>query len=98
MAGCQDSLRTTSEPTGSYELYARQPYLSREELRNSYQLVDSDVIRELSHEPAMFYFYIGLMGEVLKQLRLFAASTEASGNVGRKSIEREAPMNDLRLC
>ena len=51
MAGSQASSRTP-EPTGSYEDSAPSPLFQIQEC--SSELVDSNVVRELACEPAMF--------------------------------------------
>ena len=63
MAGSPESSRTTSGPPGSYELSWLFPVKQGREAENSYEPGGSDVVRELSREPAMFQF--GLQGEVL---------------------------------
>ena len=63
MAGSRESLRTTSQPPGSYELSWLFPLKQGQEAESSYEPGGSDVVRELSREPAMFQ--IGLQGKVL---------------------------------
>ena len=63
MAGSRESSRTTSEPPGSYELSASRPCFQGKSQESSYEPGGSDVVRELSREPAMFQ--IGVQGEVL---------------------------------
>ena len=63
MAGSRESSRTTSEPPGSCELSASRPCFQGKSQGSSYEAGGSDVVRELSREPAMFQ--IGLQGEVL---------------------------------
>ena len=70
MAGPRESSRTTSEPPGSYELSWLFPLKQGREAESSYELSNelggSDMVRELSREPAMFQ--IGLQGEALKDV------------------------------
>ena len=54
MAGSRESSRTTSEPPGSYELSAPRPCSKGKSQESSYEPGGSDVVRELSREPAMF--------------------------------------------
>ena len=55
MAGSCESSRTTSESPGSYELSWFFPLkLEGWEAESSYEPGGSDVVRELSREPAMF--------------------------------------------
>ena len=54
MAGSRESSRTTSEPLGSYELSWLSPLKQGQEAESSYEPGSSDVVRELSREPAMF--------------------------------------------
>ena len=63
MAGSRQSLRTTSEWPGSDELSVSHHYLQGKSQEHSYEPGGSDVVRELSHEPAMPQ--IGLWSEVL---------------------------------
>ena len=53
MAGARESSRTTSEPPGSYELFWLFSLKQGREAENSYEPGGSDVVRELSREPAM---------------------------------------------
>ena len=62
MAGSRESSRTTSEPAGSYEFSVSRPCFKGKSQESSYEPGGSDVVRELSREPAMFQ--IGLYGEV----------------------------------
>ena len=54
MAGSSESSRTTSEPPDSYELSWRFPLKQGKSQESSYEPGGSDVVRELSREPAMF--------------------------------------------
>ena len=54
MAGSRESLRTTSEPPGSYELSASRPPFTGKSQESSHEPGGSDVVRELCREPAMF--------------------------------------------
>ena len=54
VAGSHESSRTTSEPSGSYELSWLLPLKQGREAESSYEPGGSDVVRELSREPAMF--------------------------------------------
>ena len=54
MAGSRKSSQTTSEPPGSYELSWLFPVKQGREAERSYEPGGSDVVRELSREPAMF--------------------------------------------
>ena len=54
MAGSRESSRTTSEPPGSYELSWPFPLKQGQDAESSYESGGSDVVRELSREPAMF--------------------------------------------
>ena len=54
MAGSRDSSRSASEPPGSCELSWRDPLKQAREAESSYEPGGSDVVRELSREPAMF--------------------------------------------
>ena len=54
MAGSRESSRTTSETPDSYELSWLFPFKQGREAEHSYKLGGSDVVRELSREPAMF--------------------------------------------
>ena len=65
MAGLHESSRTTSEPPRLYEFSWLFPLKQGREAESSYEPGGSDVVRELSREPAMFQ--IGLQGEVLKR-------------------------------
>ena len=69
MAGSRESSRTTSEPPGSYELSWLFPLKQGREAERSYEPGGSDVVRELSREPAMSQ--IGLQGEAMKKLFCF---------------------------
>ena len=70
MVGSRESSRTTSEPPGSYELSCLFPLKQGQEAESSYEPGGSDVVRELSREPAMFQ--IGVQGEVLKERSMHA--------------------------
>ena len=63
MAGSRKSSRNTSAPPGLYELSASRPCFQGKSQESSYEPGDSDVVRELSREPAMFQ--IGVQGNVL---------------------------------
>ena len=54
MAGSRESSRTTSEPPSSYELSWLIPLKQGREAESSCEPGGSDVVRELSREPAMF--------------------------------------------
>ena len=54
MAGSRKSSRTTSEPPSSYELSWLFPVKQGREAVSSYEPGGSDVVRELSREPATF--------------------------------------------
>ena len=54
MAGSHESSRTTSEPPSSYELPASRPCFEEKSQESSYEPGGSDVVRELSREPATF--------------------------------------------
>ena len=54
LAASREASRTTSEPPRSYELSWLFPLKQGREAESSYELGGSDVVRELSREPAMF--------------------------------------------
>ena len=53
MAGSRESSRTTSEPPSSYEISASRPRFKGKSQESPYEPGGSDVVRELSREPAM---------------------------------------------
>ena len=72
MAGSRKSSRTTSEPPGSYELSWFSPLEQGRETESSYEPGGSDVVRELSREPAnaaMFSDWIVGRGTELLRLQ-----------------------------
>ena len=54
MAGSHESSRSTSEPPSSCERSTSRPYFEGMSQESSYEPGGSDVVRELSREPAMF--------------------------------------------
>ena len=54
MAGSRENSRATSEPPGSYECSYLCPLKQGREAESSCEPGGSDVVRELSREPAMF--------------------------------------------
>ena len=54
MAGSRESSRTTCELLGSYELSASRPCFKGKSQESSYEPGVSDVVRELSREPAIW--------------------------------------------